>query len=132
MLPPVAISNCRMVPGCKAASPCKRGRVKEEGEACSRPWLSSQAVGRHQAVRWLLTGARRQKRGGDAHVHGYPPGCRTISRAPIHKMASPREIPWPMQELQVRAGTGQSSRSMCSNSRRAGAPGEGETEEDDG
>ena len=59
------LPNCRMVPGCKAASPCKRGRVKEEGEACSRPWLSSQAVGRHQAVRWLLTWARHSdKKGG--------------------------------------------------------------------
>ena len=61
MLPPVTIPNCRMVPGCKAASPCKRGRMKEEGEACSRPWLPSQAVGRHQAVRWLLTGLGDKK-----------------------------------------------------------------------
>ena len=67
------LPNCRMVPGCKAASPCKRGRVKEEGEASSRPWLFSQAVGGFAPQTWQGEGRGR----GELPPMAFPPGCRT-------------------------------------------------------
>ena len=43
----------------------------------------------------------------------------------FYTTAGPREIPWLVQELQIRTGTDEDDRSMSSNSMRAGAPGEG-------